>query len=89
MKLWSGLGRVLAMASLVVLATGCDPVSGSSVSHEDDPDFARGKNRLARKDRAGPILSFELGIENDRANAAAQCELALFYYGRSSGEKPD
>ena len=48
MKLWSGLGRVLAMASLVVLTTGCDPASGSSVSHEDDPDFARGKNRLAR-----------------------------------------
>ncbi|MGB1743379.1 MAG: LysM peptidoglycan-binding domain-containing protein [Limisphaerales bacterium] len=89
MNLWSGLGRVLAMASLVVLATGCGPVSGSSVSHEDDPDFARGKNRLARKDLAGAILSFEQAIANNPANAAAHFELALIFYSPSSGEKTD
>ena len=48
------------MASLVVLVTGCDPASGSSVSHEDDPDFARGKNRLPARILRGH--SFEQAI---------------------------
>jgi len=89
MKFWFGLGQVLAVASLVVLATGCDPASGGSVSHEDDPDFVRGKGRLARKDLAAAILSFEQAIANNSANAAAHFELALIFYSPSSGEKTD
>lgn len=89
MKFWFGLGQVFAVASLVVLATGCDPASGGSVSHEDDPDFVRGKGRLARKDLAAAILSFEQAIANNSANAAAHFELALIFYSPSSGEKTD
>ena len=89
MKFWSGLGQVLAVASLVLLATGCDPASGGSVSHEDDPDFVRGKGRLARKDLAGAILSFEQAIASNSANAAAHFEVALIFYSPSSGEKTD
>ena len=89
MKFWSALGQVLAVAALVMLATGCDPASGSSVSHEDDPDYVRGKGRLARKDLTGSILSFEQAIANNPTNASAHFELALIFYSPSSGDKTD
>ena len=89
MKFWSGLGQVLVVSSLVVLAAGCDPASGSGVSHEDDPDFVRGKGRLARMDFPAAILSFEQAIANNPTNAAAHFELALIFYSPSSGDKTD
>ena len=62
MKFWSGLLQVSAISILAVIAVGCGPTAGSNANFEDDPDFVRGKNRLARKDIAGSILSFEKAI---------------------------
>ncbi len=77
MRFRTGLKQFLAVATFALIAIGCDPATGSNVNHEDDPDFVRGKNRLARKDIAGSILSFEKAIANNPANDLAHFELAL------------
>ncbi|MEE2614794.1 MAG: LysM domain-containing protein [Verrucomicrobiota bacterium] len=89
MKFWAGLMQFLAVALFAVIAMGCDPTTGSNVNHEDDPDFVRGKNRLARKDIAGSILSFEKAIANNPANDFAHFELALIFYSPSSEDHTD
>ena len=38
---------------------------------EDDPDFVRGKSRLARKNIDGAVLSFREALANNPGNAAA------------------
>ena len=89
MKFRTGLKQFLAVATFALIAIGCDPATGSNVNHEDDPDFVRGKNRLARKDLAGSILSFEKAIANNPANNLAHFELALIFYSPSSGDHTD
>lgn len=89
MKFWAGLMQFLAVATFALIATGCNPATGSNVNHEDDPDFVRGKNRLARKDIAGSILSFEKAIANNPANDLAHFELALIFYSPSSEDHTD
>lgn len=89
MKFWSGLLQVSAISILAVIAVGCGPTAGSNANFEDDPDFVRGKNRLARKDIAGSILSFEKAIANNPVNDLAHFELALIFYSPSSGDNTD
>ena len=89
MKFWAGLRQFLVVATFTLIATGCNPATGSNVNHEDDPDFVRGKNRLARKDIAGSILSFEKAIANNPANDLAHFELALIFYSPSSEDHTD
>ncbi len=89
MKFWSGLMKFWAVGTFAVIAMGCNPATGSNVNHEDDPDFVRGKNRLARKDIAGSILSFEKAIANNPANDLAHFELALIFYSPSSEDHTD
>ena len=89
MKFWSGLLQVSAISILAVIAVGCGPTAGSNANFEDDPDFVRGKNRLARKDIAGSILSFEKAIANNPANDLAHFELALIFYSPSSEDHTD
>jgi len=47
---------------------------------EDDPDFARGKSRLARKDIDAAVTSFRRALAGNPANAAAHFELGLIFY---------
>ena len=84
MRYWFGLGRVLTLAALVVGAIGCEPTSGSNSRLEDDPDFVRGKSRLARRDIDGAVLSFRKALANNPANAAAHFELGLIFYEPSN-----
>ena len=84
MKFWSVLGRVLTLAALVVGAIGCNPTSGSQSRLEDDPDFVRGKSRLARKNIDGAVLSFREALANNPGNAAAHFELGLIFYEPSN-----
>ena len=89
MRFWSGLMQVLAVSLFAVIAMGCNSSTGSNVNHEDDPDFVRGKNRLARKDIAGSILSFQKAVANNPANDLAHFELGLIFYSPSSGDSTD
>jgi len=84
MKFWSVLGRVLTLSALVVGAIGCNPTSGSQSRLEDDPDFVRGKSRLARKNIDGAVLSFREALANNPSNAAAHFELGLIFYEPSN-----
>ena len=84
MKFWSVLGRVLTLSALVVGAIGCNPTSGSQSRLEDDPDFVRGKSRLARKNIDGAVLSFREALANNPGNAAAHFELGLIFYEPSN-----
>ncbi|GIT78010.1 MAG: hypothetical protein Ct9H300mP32_3920 [Verrucomicrobiota bacterium] len=52
---------------MVVGAIGCNPTSGSQSRLEDDPDFVRGKSRLARKNIDGAVLSFREASQTTRA----------------------
>ena len=72
------------MAALAVAATGCEPTSGGSSRMEDDPDFVRGKSRLARKEVDGAVLSFRKALASNPANAAAHFELGLIFYEPSN-----
>ena len=72
------------MAALVVGAIGCEPTNGSQSRLEDDPNFVRGKSRLARKDIDGAVLSFRKALANNPANAAAHFELGLIFYEPSN-----
>ena len=51
---------------------------------EDDPDFVRGKSRLARKEVDGAVLSFRKALARNPANAAAHFELGLIFYEPSN-----
>jgi len=84
MKYWSVLGRVLTMAAMIVGAIGCNPTGGNQSRLEDDPDFVRGKSRLARKNIDGAVLSFRKALANNPANAAAHFELGLIFYEPSN-----
>ena len=84
MRYWFGLGRVLTLAALVVGAIGGEPTSGSNSRLEDEPDFVRGKSRLARRDIDGAVLSFRKALANNPANAAAHFELGLIFYEPSN-----
>ncbi len=84
MKFWSGLGQVLTLLLLVFGAIGCEPTNGSHSRLEDDPDFVRGKSRLARKNIDGAVLSFRNALANNQANAAAHFELGLIFYEPSN-----
>ncbi len=84
MKFWSVLGRVLSLAVLVIGAIGCEPTNGSQSRLEDDPDFVRGKSRLARKDIDGAVLSFRKALASNPVNAAAHFELGLIFYEPSN-----
>ena len=61
----------MTLAAMVVGAIGCNPTSGSQSRLEDDPDFVRGKSRLARKNIDGAVLSFREALANNPGNAAA------------------
>ena len=80
MRYWSVLGRGLALVALAFSVTGCEPTSGGSSRMEDDPDFVRGKSRLARKEVDGAVLSFRKALASNPANAAAHFELGLIFY---------
>jgi LysM repeat protein len=84
MKFWFGLGRTMTLAMLAALVVGCEPMSGSHSRLEDDPDFVRGKSRLARKDIDGAVLSFRKALANNPGNAAAHFELGLIFYEPSN-----
>jgi len=51
---------------------------------EDDPDFVRGKSRLARKEVDGAVISFRKALASNPANAAAHFELGLIFYEPSN-----
>ena len=79
MRYWSVLGRGLALAALAVAATGCEPTSGGSSRMEDDPDFVRGKSRLARKEVDRQMIYFSKAIGSTTSTAAADFELGLIF----------
>ena len=72
------------MAAMIVGAIGCNPTGGNQSRLEDDPDFVRGKSRLARKNIDGAVLSFRKALANNPANAAAHFELGLIFYEPSN-----